>query len=297
MLFRSGLLDFALFKEIVEEARKLGAIAISLNGGEPTLHPNIVDMLEISTKNFRTDIFTNATKITEEFCKSILNLSIDKFFISLDGFEKHHDKVRGDGNYQKTLEGIRLLKKNGFRVWINSILHQENEDELPQFQKFCMETLKVNGMKFVPVNPIGNAKQNMEMFKYPEKTRNSLVEFPNAVEDSHPMRKSNILKCRAGLGTIYITAKGEVYPCNYFRRAAFCIGNINQNKLSELYLAHLKKDSIFTNFDESKLESCKGCPALKSCAGGCRARALVFTGDVYGKDPLSCATRGFLKSI
>ena len=292
---QGSLMDIGLYRDIIKQAKDLGVISITINGGEPLLHPDIIEMITLATSiPFRTELFTNATLITPEFCEQIADLAIDKVLVSLDGFEDNHDKVRGKGNYQKTLRGIECLKENNLRVWINSILHKHNEDDFQKFQKFCLKDLKVNGLKFTIIDPLGNAAKNSEMFLYPENTNDILSDLPDTV---HPLRRSDMLRCRAGGTFLHISSDGKVSPCGYFEQASLYLGSLKEETLSNIYRTHLKKDSMFTNFQRDKLKDCKGCKYFKTCDGGCRARALLFTKNLYGKDPMACIARDLIKNM
>jgi radical SAM protein with 4Fe4S-binding SPASM domain len=71
------------------------------------------------------------------------------------------------------------------------------------------------------------------------------------------------------------------------------MGNLQEQTLEQAYRSFLEKKSIFTQFDPDQIIACKNCPVFLSCMGGCRARALLYQGDIYGKDPVSCARQGF----
>ena len=287
------LMAYRTFVEVSEQLLDLGAISLSLNGGEPLLHPQIIPMIELARRhNFRTEIYSNGLLVTPEFCRAAAAAGIDKINISLDGFQEQHEIVRGNGTYAQTIAAIKLLRSYGIRVWINSILHAYNEPQLAAFQKFCFEELQANGACFVPVNPIGKASSNRELFPYPQKTRNVLRDLPE--DENHWLRRDDMLSCRAGLASIYVSADEKVYPCNYFRRANVCLGDLRQNSLATIYRSHLEQQSIFTDFNYQQLHECINCPAFSDCRGGCRARAAILSGDLYGKDPMSCASRGLL---
>lgn len=287
-----GFFDWDMFQNALDESLKLGVVAVSLNGGEPLLHPQIVDMLCKSRQcNFGTILYTNGTLITPEFCDKVASLELNKVYISLDGFQKNHEMVRGIGTYEKALGAIRLLRSRDIRVWINSSVYPSNEDEIDAFQKFCLQELKVNGLRIFPIQPLGNALKHQELFQYPKKARNALVDI--AEEHALPSRGDSILPCGAGVVLLYISASGKVYPCNYFRRTDVCIGNLKEKSLGEIYRTWLNQESIFTHFDIEKLSECKQCEAFARCIGSCRARALLFGKDIYGKDPWACMRRGF----
>lgn len=290
-----GFIDIDFFYKLLEELRKLGAIVVSFNGGEPLLHPHLIPMMQRTyNEGFSLILFTNGTLLTPEFCEKIGAMGLNKVYVSLDGFRHQHELMRGEGTFDQTVRGVSLLRKNGIRVWINSMIHPGNENEVAAFKQFCCQELGVNGMRLSPVQPIGNARENLAMFQYPQNAQKSLVDLPDMeTVNTHP--NSRTLPCCAGISQIYIAANGNFYPCDFFRRASMSLGNALQSALSELYQAHLAQDSILTNFDCGKLTSCQGCSAFSTCKGGCRARALLLNQDIYSKDPLACAKRGLLK--
>lgn len=282
------LMPFNIFEKIIYDAKKLGVIAVTLNGGETFLHPKLIEMIRKTRGYFRVDLFTNGTLITKDFCQASANLGIDKVFVSLDGFKDDHELVRGKDTFSKTIRGIKLLRKYGIRVWVTSVVHKKNEARMREFQKFCEQELKVNGFRFIPVIPLGNAKKNMELFSYPQKTRDRLfTREDHQKQPQNSSKRNGMMRCKAGITNIYIGADGGVYPCNDFRKAGYCLGNVQDKNFYDIYTSQIGIDSIFTNFEYSKLQ-CNTCSHLEVCGAGCRARALLFTGNVYGKDPGAC---------
>ena len=66
-----GVIDFGLFKKVIDEANEIGVGAITLaSRGEPTLHKKLCEMLNyLSTKEniFEIKINTNATFLNDKF--------------------------------------------------------------------------------------------------------------------------------------------------------------------------------------------------------------------------------------
>jgi radical SAM protein with 4Fe4S-binding SPASM domain len=88
--------------------------------------------------------------------------------------------------------------------------------------------------------------------------------------------------CLAGLGVLFISHRGDVYPCGYL--PVNC-GNILQKRLIEIWdeskdLARMR--------DAGALEGKCGVCEYRQVCGGCRARAFGMTGNYMGEEPF-CA--------
>lgn len=134
---------------------------VLFSGGEPFLREDIVEIVRllvktnkvktigIPTNGFLTKtIVKNVRRILREFPK--LNLGI---YISMDGFEKTHDKLRGVKGISKkalkTIEELKKLKKQerNFNLTVNSVILNENYKELPRFVGF-VKKLRVDNHTF-----------------------------------------------------------------------------------------------------------------------------------------------------
>ena len=91
----------------------------------------------------------------------------------------------------------------------------------------------------------------------------------------HPQSKG----CLAGLGVLFVSHRGDVYPCGYL---PVTCGNILEKRLIEIWdestdLARLR--------DAGVLEGRCGVCEYKRVCGGCRARAFGMTGNYLGEEP------------
>lgn len=110
--------------ELVLQAQK----PLSITGGEPFTLPGIEDYLSdtVASGIELRAIFTNATRLSQHraFLERLFNQqSTIAFYVSLDGVGRSHDLFRAEGSFRAALEGARMLKGLGFRVNINTILH------------------------------------------------------------------------------------------------------------------------------------------------------------------------------
>lgn len=107
------------------EDRDWGAREIGFTGGEPFMNPEMIAMTEASLKRgYDVLVLTNAMRpmMRKSVQEGLLRLKEsfgDKLTlrISVDHWSaKFHDEERGKGSFEKTLEGMRWLRDNGFKM-------------------------------------------------------------------------------------------------------------------------------------------------------------------------------------
>lgn len=107
------------------ETRNWGVREIGFTGGEPFMNPEMVEMTRRALeRGYEVLILTNAMqpmmrKRVKEGLLSLKAAYADKltFRISVDHYGAElHDKERGRGSFERTLEGMRWLRDNGFQM-------------------------------------------------------------------------------------------------------------------------------------------------------------------------------------
>src|SRR5258708_14131540 len=104
---------------LVDEAVVLGFEHVFFTGGEPFLLNDIYDMLAYSSARVTTTVLTNAMLLRGGRLDKLKATANDNLIVqvSLDGGRpEDHDAYRGIGTWQKTVDGIKLLQAEGFRV-------------------------------------------------------------------------------------------------------------------------------------------------------------------------------------
>src|SRR6201981_2434296 len=100
-----------------------GAPMVSLPGGEPLLHPQIVDIVNglVARKKY-VYLCTNALELKRRLPEFTPSKYLT-FSVHLDGQRDHHDfSVCREGGFDLALEGIKEAVKRGFRVTTNTTL-------------------------------------------------------------------------------------------------------------------------------------------------------------------------------
>jgi radical SAM protein with 4Fe4S-binding SPASM domain len=95
---------------------------------------------------------------------------------------------------------------------------------------------------------------------------------------NHPQSKG----CLAGLGVLFVSHRGAVYPCGYL--PVNC-GNILDDCLSRIWD---ENDDLARMRDVAALEGKCGICGYKRVCGGCRGRAFAATGNYMAEEPF-CA--------
>ena len=271
----------------------LGAVEVTINGGEPLLYKPLFDLLqELRRQAVRISLYTNATLVTAEVARKLAEAKLAKATVSLDGFEPSHDALRGKGTFHRTVAGIRHLRDNGISLAITTMVHPGTEERLDEFRKFCREELGAGSVRCSSIIPMGKAATRPDLALSVDRFR--ALHQDTTTKDAAGEHGQSYLPCRAGVDKLFISSTGQVYPCHLFDRTEFSLGDLQQQSLKDIYdQASVSGPSVnFWHFSNARLPGCADCSALKACRGGCRARALLMAGHVELPDPISCKKRG-----
>ncbi len=117
------------YARIVKEAMKLGCTTFGLEGGEPFVSPVWEDIIKACKPKYNHIIVsTNGYLFNETTARRCADLGVDTVNFSLDsGYPELHDLFRRRrGSFNRVMEGIRLCRKYGIKVVINTVVHKEN---------------------------------------------------------------------------------------------------------------------------------------------------------------------------
>ena len=311
-------------KQFIESCDKCGIYNIIITGGEPFLHPHFFDIIhECNKKNIKIkEILTNASLIDLTVIQKLSQLKTDSLIkISFDGL-RYHDWMRGvPGAEQKTLNTIKLLKNNGFRVCVQMCIHKENIStiyptvelldsigvdkirilrtcESPRWDKYKNLMLSVQEYFDLALNFIDNYinknhTMSVEFFKF------VFVSPKHKTYKCMPIKNSGtqydkIPACSEMRFCINVSGSGDIVPCSrltgYYKKYGIHFGNIKKDDMQQILL-----DSEYFNCASKTVnnilesnDTCKKCKFISKCYTGCRAAALVFSNNINGPDLSDC---------
>ena len=112
-------MDPAQVRAAIAEAASLGAKEIYYTGGEPFLHPDILDLTQYALQRAPTTVLTNGTLITGAVAERLGALAAASRYsleirLSLDAAHRDaNDAIRGRGVFDKVLRAALLLEAEG----------------------------------------------------------------------------------------------------------------------------------------------------------------------------------------
>jgi MoaA/NifB/PqqE/SkfB family radical SAM enzyme len=120
------------FHKLVREAKEMGNVFFGIVGGEPFMHPHLIEMLAEHPDCY-FQIFTNGQFITDEKAKQLRQLGNVTPLISVEGNEIVSDERRGrKAVLSKTLEGVQNSVRNKVFTGVCTSLCQTNFDLLSE---------------------------------------------------------------------------------------------------------------------------------------------------------------------
>lgn len=196
-------------RDIVEQGIALGVKEFYFTGGEPFLHPDIKELIELVLAKAPLTVLTNGTLLTEKMVIWLKEIK-EKFpsglelRISLDGYkEEENDSIRGKGNYEKIMQSIARLSQNGINPII-TLTEVKSQLSCPALQEEFRN--KLTGMGIA--NPRLKFLSPLRMGREKNRLRGYLPEENLCNEDisSLKLEKLQCNNCRA------VTSEG-VFPC------------------------------------------------------------------------------------
>lgn len=142
--------------KLISDFRELGAVKLTLMGGEPTLYKHLPELIkkakELGYEHVRID--TNG-----QFDSRLLDMQelkmLDEITFSIDGpVAEINDPIRGKGSFDKCVNNIKRAKELGYNIDITSCISkgmikrdENNELYLHRMIKFA-EELGISRMNF-----------------------------------------------------------------------------------------------------------------------------------------------------
>jgi MoaA/NifB/PqqE/SkfB family radical SAM enzyme len=150
----TGSMGFEDWCDVMTEARAVGCAQLQFIGGEPTLHPYLVDLIEkgVGLGFESVEVYTNGTRFTDSqrtaFCKNRVGLA----FSIYGATEAIHEQVtRNTGSFARTVRNIKWAIDAGLDVRCGIIKVAESEGHIDETIAFLhslgVVRVKVDGIR------------------------------------------------------------------------------------------------------------------------------------------------------
>ena len=285
----TGELFLEQWKQILSEGARLGAKRVQFTGGEPTLHPGLMDLIEYAKSHGYTNIevFTNATRLEDSLLRSWATLGV-KVALSFYSYNPEtHDRITGTpGSFRQTVQGIKAVMSHNIPIRVAIVLMKENLSH----HKDTIEFLKGLGLKdkeieWDYVRPTGRGEAEAALMvegscEYVRTEATSLRPSSSLEEGRGTCSDKRFGRGTCWRGLIAVSSKGEVYPCIFARQRP--VGKLPETGLEEIIRGQDLQRLWQINLED--VETCKDCELRYGCFD-CRALALTTTGGLFSKNP------------
>lgn len=130
-----------LLQKTVEQGLQLGCRLFSFTGGEPFIYPDFIPFLQqllADNPNCHAAVLSNGL-LLDQHLDELGNMDRLHLQVSLDGLEASHDRLRGNGSYQKLIKNLQALQKANIAFTLSVALSTENINDLPELVKLAAE--------------------------------------------------------------------------------------------------------------------------------------------------------------
>jgi AdoMet-dependent heme synthase len=232
-------LTTAQYRAVIESATsRLGTSIVSISGGEPLLRADIFDIIQnAADAGLSVHICTNGLMIDEDKAVKFRDSGVAAVSISVDSPEAFlHERLRGSGTFQATIDAIRLLRETApeIQIGINYLITRLNYLNMTEMVAFA-ERLGVHQVKFAPIHAnllhrlkakeefdelyfgpehLESLEREIEQLK--ERCRKSRLSTasPDFFDGIIPFYRSpRPFRCYAGYAVCAIGPTGQVAPC------------------------------------------------------------------------------------
>lgn len=151
-------------KKEIYTARKSGCTKLILSGGDPTIHPNIIEFVKYSSKlGFsKIQVITNGRMFaSKRFTKDIIEAGLHEVTFSIHGFNSdiHDELTRVPGSFKQVKKGVKNVRETNSNMIINtdSCITQKNYTYMPKIIKYIVNVLNINEVNLMTMVPQGKA--------------------------------------------------------------------------------------------------------------------------------------------
>jgi radical SAM protein with 4Fe4S-binding SPASM domain len=307
---------FSLFQKVVTQAGKASVFQMALGGGEPLLHPQIVEMVRLArAHNIVPNVTTNGNLLHRDLAMALKEAGLGQVQLSLNGtMEKTNAKTRP--NFRQTMRALETCREVGLRFGINFLVTRSTVGEFPAVVALGrrLGAASVNLLRPKPPTTEGDwlERESLDAAGYRQlvkllsgqvagrkpqtsaacdvepatcglrpETRITLDASLTFLLTEHPpeqLYQGGVWGCCAARKFVTVVQDGAVLPCSHVRWS-----DVGEGDFTKAWW----ESEVFARFraqEEMMCGQCGACRYLELCKG-CRAVVMAFGGDFADSDP------------
>lgn len=269
------------WKNILDKLWDLGVPHIVFTGGEPTLRPDLPELIAHAERNGQiTGINTNGRKMQDpQFVQSLVDAGLDHVQITLESHDAaiHDRMVRAKGAWQMTVAGVKNALASRLFVMTNTTLLRYNAPYLAETLEFLADL----GLPTIGMNALIYSGRGLEVSTgLAEAELPPLLTLAREATQRHdqkliwytptqychfdPMQlELGVKGCTAAQYNMCTEPDGAVLPCQSYYQP---LGNILMDPWSKIWNHEL---AVALRERKNLPIDCMACSMLLECGGGC----------------------------
>lgn len=196
-------LPLDIFCKILDGAKANGFDHLDFTGGDPTLHPRFLEVIEKTHEaGYRFGFNTNGWNFSKIYARLLAyreSLAVVTF--SLDGAtEASHDRLRGKGSYRRVMSAMSVCVVEDIPFTINSVVTAHNRHDLDHMMQLATR-LSSRGLRFGHLMPSpGTTSQGYDLSPWDRKVAEAGIwnlkkKYPIPIEMAAGHYTTNLFPC------------------------------------------------------------------------------------------------------
>ncbi len=289
--------DLETAYKMCEDLAEMKVKNVVLSGGEVLMSdiwkPVAKKLIELGV---RPGLLSNGWFFTPELFQEMKDTGIDWIGFSIDGLKETHDHTRQEGSFDRIMEALDLIKDEDFFVSINTTVHRNNINELPELHDI-MNKKGVTAWQVQLAVTEGNLEGDKNSLMIDPKDMDTIIDFVydryktsetrmllgdcigHYNEKEIEIRSVNTIEeygcysfvngCQAGIRVLGIKANGDITGCIALSKDYYIAGNIYKRNIKDIW----NDENSFSwnkTFDTSQMKGvCGSCIYGEYCRSGC----------------------------
>jgi len=232
--------------DTIQEIQEMGTPIIGLTGGEPMVREDLFDIIGAIDDRSASTLFTSGYNLTLEKAKELKSKGLFSIGISLDSYQKdkHNKNRNSDMAFDQALLAIGNARKAGLYTIVQTVVLKDDikEGELLKLFQLAGET-GAHEVKILEPILSGKllTKEALKNIFYSPQDREKLIKIQHRANKIHNLPKITSFAyteseakygCGAGTQHSYISAAGDLYPCDF---VPMSFGSVKEKSIQKLW--------------------------------------------------------------
>lgn len=271
-------MELALILRVLDEAKEMGTLQVTMSGGELFMHKDIDVILRHARKNdFVISILSNLVLLTEAHISLLKEINPSLVQVSLYSMKaEEHDAITlVKGSFRKTINSIERLVAADIPLQISCPVMKLNRKSYQEVLVYANKLRTKAYTDFIMMAQADHSTSNLAQrinLEEAEELLKDMLEFDRDYIDStlaqEPKTRdiekfTKLPVCGVGVDNICLTANGDYYPCAGWQ--GMVVGNAYKQTLKDIWQNSPELKQLRT-ISNGSFPECIVCEARDYCA-------------------------------